>query len=86
MSDLVVQILEELCEASDDCIYADLRGVGDDEKNAHKNFEEVWDNAVNVLSSQPTIADFLAQQKPMLDKTKSKMVSVASLERFMRGE
>lgn len=48
---------------------------------------DAWNELIEISENrQPTIADFLAQQKPMLDKTKSKMVSVASLEKFMRGE
>jgi hypothetical protein len=35
---------------------------------------------------QPTISDYLEDNKEMIGKTKAKMVSISSLEKFMRGE
>lgn len=40
--------------------------------------DEDWNNR-----TQPTISDYLAQQKPMLDKTGAKVVTVKSLVDFM---
>ena len=49
MNENLIRILERLCEASDDVVYAELRGMGDDVKNASDEFDSAWNEAIEKL-------------------------------------
>lgn len=55
----MIELLEKLCEASEDVVYAELRGMRDDEKRASEDFDNVWGNVVEELTRIQTDRDEL---------------------------
>lgn len=48
MSELI-EMLERLCEASDDVVYAELRGTSEEIKTSRSEFDKVWNEAIERL-------------------------------------
>jgi|GEM_PF-2999640 len=59
-------ILEELCEASDDCAWSQCRGTSDDTRKSDKNFGAVWNNAIEYFSGKDSAIKQLNDDKAEL--------------------